>query len=114
MVDLGHPDHHDHFGFLVDTPEIRALIDETTRLTAAIADTAARVEALRPSFGALLASDGWLPESCAKPDDSSRMGGGIGQHALYRPEDRSLSPFSLLLPSRSSPPAPDHPPRLLA
>jgi len=31
MCDLGHHDHHDHFGFLVDTPEIRALIDETTR-----------------------------------------------------------------------------------
>ena len=36
MCDLGHHDHHDHFGFLVDTPKIRALIDETTRLTAAI------------------------------------------------------------------------------
>jgi hypothetical protein len=32
MCDLGHHDHHQHFGYLVDTPEIRALIDETTRL----------------------------------------------------------------------------------
>src|SRR5439155_2582287 len=101
-------DQHEHFGFLVDTAEIRALIDETTRLTAAIADTAARVEALRPSFGALLASDGWLPESCARPDDTSRMGGGIGQYALYRAEDRSLCLFSLVVPAGAATPVHDH------
>lgn len=36
MCDMGRI-HHDHdrkgFGFLVDTPEIRALIDETRRIT---------------------------------------------------------------------------------
>ena len=34
MCDFGQPHHHDHkdFGFLVDVPEIRALIDETRRL----------------------------------------------------------------------------------
>jgi hypothetical protein len=83
MCDLGHHDHHDHFGFLVDTPQIRALIDETKRLTAAIPDVEARVAALRPAFEALLASDGWLPDSCAAPDETSKMGGGIGQYALY-------------------------------
>jgi len=41
MCDLGHD--HAHFGFLVDVPEIRALIDETARVTAAIRDDAARV-----------------------------------------------------------------------
>ena len=46
MCDLGHHDHHEHFGFLVDVPEIRALIDETTRLRAAMSDDAARVNAL--------------------------------------------------------------------
>jgi predicted metal-dependent enzyme (double-stranded beta helix superfamily) len=66
---------HDHnrFGFLVDTPAIRALIDETRRLTAALQDDAARVEALKPAFAALLGSDGWLPDECARPDDASRM-----------------------------------------
>ena len=65
MCDLGHHDHHEHFGFLVDAPEIRALIDETMRLRKAISDDAARVEALRPAFAALLAAEGWLPDSCA-------------------------------------------------
>jgi len=73
MCDLDHHDHSNHFGFLVDTPAIRALIDETRRLTAAIPDVAARVAALRPAFEALLASDGWLPESCATPDQTSKM-----------------------------------------
>ena len=66
MCDLGQHDHHDAFGYLVDTPEIRALIDETRRLTAAMPDAAARVEALKPAFAALLAADGWLPDAYAR------------------------------------------------
>src|SRR6202040_824478 len=49
------------FGFLVDASEIRALVDETMRFTAAIADTPTRVEALKPAFAKLLAAEGWLP-----------------------------------------------------
>ena len=79
MCDMGHG-HHNHdrkgFGFLVDTPEIRALIDETRRITKTIPADVDRVAALRPAFAALLAADGWLPEACARPDDASRMGGG--------------------------------------
>ena len=108
MCDIGHHDHHDHFGFLVDTPAIRALIEETRRVTETMPDVAARVEALRPAFAALLASDGWLPESCATPDQSSRMGGGIGQYALYRAEDKSLCLFSLVVPSGAATPVHDH------
>jgi predicted metal-dependent enzyme (double-stranded beta helix superfamily) len=109
MCDLDH-DHvaRQPFGFLVDTPEIRALIDETTRLTAAIHDDAARVEALRPAFAALLAADGWLPDACARPDEGSRMGGGIGQYALYRAENGSLCLFSLVVPAGASTPVHDH------
>jgi predicted metal-dependent enzyme (double-stranded beta helix superfamily) len=108
MCDLNQAHDHHHFGFLVDTPEIRALIDETARLTASIADVPARVEALRPAFARLLASDGWLPESCARPDEGSRMGGGIGQYALYRAEDGSLCLFSLVVPIGASTPVHDH------
>ena len=106
MCDLGHD--HKHFGFLVDAPEIRALIAETARVTAAIRDDAARVEALRPAFAALLAADDWLPEACAQPDASSRMGGGIGQYALYRAEDGSLCLFSLVVPAGAATPVHDH------
>jgi 3-mercaptopropionate dioxygenase len=106
MCDLGHQ--HAHFGFLVDAPEIRALIAETARVTSTISDDAARVEALRPAFAALLAADGWLPDACAQPDESSRMGGGIGQYALYRAEDGSLCLFSLVVPAGAATPVHDH------
>ena len=108
MCDLSHSHDHRHFGFLVDTPEIRALVDETARLTASIQEVAARVEALRPAFARLLASEHWLPENCAKPDETSRMGGGIGQYALYRAEDGSLTLFSLVIPAGAETPVHDH------
>jgi predicted metal-dependent enzyme (double-stranded beta helix superfamily) len=96
------------FGFLVDVPEIRALIAETARLTAAMPETAARVEALKPAFAKLLAADGWLPEEYASPDITSGMGGGIGQYALYRAEDGSLCLFSLVIPAGAETPVHDH------
>jgi 3-mercaptopropionate dioxygenase len=108
MCDLGHSHPHEAFGFLVDTPEIRALVEETQRLTTTIADVAARADALRPAFKRLLSATGWLPEECAVPDEKSRMGGGIGQYALYRAEDGSLCLFSLVVPAGSSTPVHDH------
>ncbi len=110
MCDLGQHHHHDKkdFGYLVDVPEIRALVDETRRLTGEIADTAARVEALRPAFGKLLAADGWLPTEYSEPDLKSGMGGGIGQYALYRAEDGSLCLFSLVIPAGAETPIHDH------
>jgi predicted metal-dependent enzyme (double-stranded beta helix superfamily) len=112
MCDFGHDHDHQrdprHFGFLVDTPAIRTLIEETRRLTREIPDDARRVEALKPAFAALLASEGWLPEACATPDTASRMGGGIGQYALYRAEDASLCLFSLVVPVGAETPVHDH------
>ncbi len=110
MCDFGQHHHHDQkdFGFLVDVPEIRALIDETRRLTKDIPDTRARVDALRPAFGTLLAADGWLPKDYGEPDLESGMGGGIGQYALYRAEDGSLCLFSLVIPPGSQTPIHDH------
>lgn len=104
MCDLGHPHDHKAFGYLVDTPEIRALIDETQRLTHEIADTAARVDAMKPAFARLLAADGWLPEPFGAPDHASGMGSGIGQYALYRAEDGSLTLFSLVIPAGAETP----------
>lgn len=108
MCDLAHPHDHKAFGYLVDTPEVRALIDETRRLTAAIADAAARCEALKPAFAALLAAEGWLPAAFGAPDVTSGMGGGIGQYALYRAEDGSLTLFSLVIPAGAETPVHDH------
>lgn len=106
MCDLDHS--HNSFGFLVDTPEIRALIADTQRLCAEVATPEERVERLRPSFARLLASDGWLPDEYAQPDFKSRMGGGIGQYALYRAEDGSLCLFALVVPPGARTPVHDH------
>src|SRR5262249_30728274 len=85
-----------------------ALIDETRHLTKTIRSDSERVDALRPSFARLLAANGWLPEECSRPDEGSRMGGGIGQYALYRAEDASLCLFSLVVPASAATPVHDH------
>ena len=108
MCDNGHDHAHDKFGFIVDTPEVRALIDETHRQMDRDIDNADRVDALKPAFAKLLAADNWLPESYAVPDDKSRMGDGIGQYALYRAEDGSLTLFSLVIPAGAETPVHDH------
>lgn len=95
-------------GFIVDTPAIRKLIDQTHRLMTEIPDDAERVERLRPAFADLLATDGWLPPAYAEPDQTSGMGGGIGQYALYRAENGSLCLFSLVIPSGATTPIHDH------
>src|SRR5678809_442346 len=107
MCDLSHH-HHADFGFIVDVPEIRALIDETRRVSRSIPNLAARVDALRPAFARLLAADGWLPEEFAQPDRTSGMGGGIGQYALYRDEAGELCLFSLVVPAGAFTPVHDH------
>jgi predicted metal-dependent enzyme (double-stranded beta helix superfamily) len=99
---------HDHFGYLVDAPEIRALIAETERLMRDVEDDATRVRLLRPAFARLLAADGWLPDAYAQPDLNSGMGGGIGQYALYRAHDGSLCVFSLVIPPKARTPVHDH------
>jgi len=110
MCGTDHSHDHDHgpFGFLVDTPEIRALIGETERMMGSDADPSSRVNALKPAFAKLLSSDGWLPDQLAQPDEKSRMGDGIGQYALYRAEDGSLCLFSLVVPPGASTPVHDH------
>jgi 3-mercaptopropionate dioxygenase len=108
MCNTSHDHDHDQFGFLVDAPEVRALIDETQRQMVAVTDHAQRVEALKPAFARLLAADGWLPDSFAQPDERSRMGDRIGQYALYRAEDGSLCLFSLVVPPEAATPVHDH------
>jgi 3-mercaptopropionate dioxygenase len=110
MCDFGDHHHHDkkEFGFLVDVPAVRNLIEDTRRLTHDIGDVPARVEALRPAFAKLLAADSWLPKEYGEPDLNSGMGGGIGQYALYRAEDGSLCLFSLVIPPGAQTPIHDH------
>jgi 3-mercaptopropionate dioxygenase len=110
MCDLQHAHGHQHddFGFLIDSPEVRRVIDAANRQLASDAHYTARVAALEPAFAELLAADDWLPERFAQPDATSRMGGGIGQYALYRAEDGSLCLFSLVIPAGAETPVHDH------
>jgi predicted metal-dependent enzyme (double-stranded beta helix superfamily) len=108
VCDFGNVDADSRFGYLVDTPEIRTLIEETQQLMTSMANDADRVDALRPTFSKLLNAHGWLPEEYATPDYESGMGGGIGQYALYRAEDGSLCLFSLVVPAGASTPVHDH------
>jgi predicted metal-dependent enzyme (double-stranded beta helix superfamily) len=106
MCNTDHAD--DRFGFLVDTPHIRALVEAAHAQIARDAEHVDRVKALEPAFARLLASDGWLPPAFAAPDAESRMGDGIGQYALYRAEDGSLCLFSLVIPAGAETPVHDH------
>jgi predicted metal-dependent enzyme (double-stranded beta helix superfamily) len=72
------------------------------------ASPAAACEAIRPGFAALLADPDWLPERFQAPNPDSGMGGGIGQWLLFRAQDRSLTLFSLVVPSGSATPIHDH------
>lgn len=107
MCNQDHWHEHDAFGFLVDAPEIRDLIDDVHR-HAAVEDADARIERLKPAFGRLLAADGWLPDEFTRGDAASRMGDGIGQYALYRADDGSLCLFALVVPPGAATPVHDH------
>ena len=94
--------------YLLDTQVVR---DFVAGVRAAIEDAgspAQACEAIRPSFAALLADPAWLPERFQEGDPDSGMGGGIGQWLLFRAEDRSLSLFSLVVPSGAQTPVHDH------
>jgi predicted metal-dependent enzyme (double-stranded beta helix superfamily) len=108
MCNSGHWHEHEGFGFLVDTPEVRALIDATSQYTTSVPDVIERVDALKPAFAKLLAADGWLPARFREPDAASRMGDGIGQYALYRADDGSLCLFALVVPAGAATPVHDH------
>jgi predicted metal-dependent enzyme (double-stranded beta helix superfamily) len=94
--------------YLLDTPVVREFV---AGVRAAIADAASprdACDAIRPSFAALLADAGWLPARYQEGDPDSGMGGGIGQWLLFRAGDRSLSLFSLVVPSDAQTPVHDH------
>lgn len=96
------------FGYIVDTADVRGLVEETRRLMGEVVSDTERVRMLQPAFERLLAAEGWLPEEFAAPDETSGMGGGIGQYALYRAEDGSLCLFSLVVPAGATTPVHDH------
>jgi 3-mercaptopropionate dioxygenase len=94
--------------FFLDTPAMRAFIDDVRRVMAAHIDVSEGLTALRPRFAALLADQSWLPDAFAQPYAASGMGGAIGSWLLFRAADRSLSLFSLVVPAGAETPVHDH------
>jgi 3-mercaptopropionate dioxygenase len=94
--------------YLLDTPVVREFVGDVRRSIQDAGSPEQACAAIRPSFAALLADPAWLPDRFQEGDPQSGMGGGIGQWLLYRAEDRSLSLFSLVVPSGAQTPVHDH------
>ena len=94
--------------YVVDTPIVQAFIDAVWASIGAAASPEAACDAIRPRFAELLADPDWLPQQYCGSAPESGMGGGIGQWLLFRAGDRSLSLFSLVVPSGAQTPVHDH------
>ena len=94
--------------FVLDTPTIRAFIGGVRDAIDAAPSPEAACDAIRPAFASLLDDPDWLPQNYREPVPDSGMGGGIGQWALYRSEDGSLSLFALVVPPAAETPVHDH------
>src|SRR5919198_3709965 len=94
--------------YLLDTPVVRDFVAGVRAVIGQAASPHAACDAIRPSFATLLANPARLPERYQEGNPESGMGGGIGQWLLFRAEDRSLTLFSLVVPSGSQTPVHDH------
>ncbi len=94
--------------YVLDTPTVRAFIADVRAAIAASASPEAACDAIRPAFATLLGDPAWLAPEYARDAPDSGMGGGIGQWLLFRAGDRSLTLFSLVVPSGSQTPVHDH------
>jgi len=94
--------------YFLDTPVVRGFVTVVRGSIAASASAEGACDAIRPAFAELLADPAWLPPQFQADAPGSGMGGGIGQWLLFRAADRSLSLFSLVVPSGSETPVHDH------
>jgi len=94
--------------FLCDTPEIHAFIGAVKRILARTAEVEARLAAIRPPFGQLMADRDWLPAEFRRTSEAGGMGSGIASWLLYRQGDGSLSLSALVLPPGAATPVHDH------
>src|SRR5262249_12344107 len=94
--------------FVVDTETVRQFVAAVREAVARADSPEAACDAVRPRFAQLLADDTWLADEFAAAAPESGMGGGIGQWLLFRAGDRTLSLFSLVVPSGVETPVHDH------
>jgi predicted metal-dependent enzyme (double-stranded beta helix superfamily) len=94
--------------YVLDTPVVRDFVAAVRESIDRAGSPEEACAAIRPGFAELIADSGWLPDEYRRSHPESGMGGGIGQWLLFRAEDRSLSLFSLVVPSGSETPVHDH------
>ncbi len=94
--------------FLLDTATVRDFIGAVRAAIGATDGPATAIEAIRPTFAALLRDPRWLPTSYQAPVPESGMGGGIGQWLIFRAGAGDLSLFALVVPAGSATPVHDH------
>ena len=94
--------------YVLDTPVVRSFVSSVHASIGAAGSPDDACAAIRPDFAELLADPEWLPDEFRRSAPESGMGGGIGQWLLFRAADRSLSLFSLVVPSGSETPVHDH------
>ena len=94
--------------YVLDTSIVREFVSSTRAAIDGAASPEEACAAIRPRFAELLADPDWLPDEYRESAPESGMGGGIGQWLLFRAADRSLSLFSLVVPSGSETPVHDH------
>jgi predicted metal-dependent enzyme (double-stranded beta helix superfamily) len=94
--------------YVLDTRVVRDFVAAVQEAIDGAGSPAEACAAIRPRFAELLADPAWLPDDYRRDAPESGMGGGIGQWLLFRAEDRSLSLFSLVVPSGSETPVHDH------
>ena len=94
--------------YALDTSIVREFVSSTRAAIDGASSPEEACAAIRPRFAELLADPDWLPDEYRESAPQSGMGGGIGQWLLFRAADRSLSLFSLVVPSGSETPVHDH------
>src|ERR671932_524336 len=94
--------------YVLDTPTVRSFIADVRAAMASAASPEEACDAIRPRFAALLADPEWLAPEYRRDAPQSGMGGGIGQWMLFRPGDRGLTLFSLVVPAGAQTPVHDH------
>ncbi|MBV9915717.1 MAG: hypothetical protein JO153_04375 [Solirubrobacterales bacterium] len=94
--------------YALDTPRVRSFVAAVRERIRAAESPRQACELVSPVFAELLADPDWLPSEHQAPSSASGMGGGIGQWLAFRAADRSLSLFSLVVPSGAMTPVHDH------
>src|SRR3954462_14330725 len=100
-----------HDEYVLDIPRGRGLVAEVRACIECADSPAGACELISPLFAGLLADREWLPPAFQDSAPDSGMGGGIGQWLAFRAADRSLSLFSLVVPSGAPTPGPHPLPR---